>query len=280
MSFLETVRFPESISYGASGGPAFETDIVVVNSGFESRNAVWSHARARYDVAHGVKSATEMATLIAFFRAVRGRAHGFRFKDWSDYSVTQVTGLIGGGTGNGLPDAYQLNKYYVQGALYELRPITKPISATVKVYIDAVEKVGGWSLDDTTGLLTFSPLVNKTISGITKAANGVVTCTGHTYVDNDKIYITGVVGMTEVNATLFTITKINDNSFYLNVNTTGYTTYVSDGNAKKYPQPGNALTWEGEFDVPCRFDSDEMQVSIDFPNYYDWGQIPVVEIRV
>ena len=88
-SFIETPRFPENVSYGASGGPAFKTDVVIVNSGFEQRNQVWAKARASYDVSHAAREKTLMETLVAFFRSVRGRAIGFRFKDWQDFLVTR-----------------------------------------------------------------------------------------------------------------------------------------------------------------------------------------------
>ena len=33
--------------------------------------------------------------------------------------------------------------------------MTKPVGGTVKVYLDSVEQVAGWSVDTTTGLITF-----------------------------------------------------------------------------------------------------------------------------
>lgn len=86
MGFVET-QFPTDISYGSSGGPEYATDIVVSQNGHEQRNINWSEARARYNVAHGVKTKAQLDTLIAFFRARKGRAYGFRFKDWTDYKV-------------------------------------------------------------------------------------------------------------------------------------------------------------------------------------------------
>ena len=37
----------------------------------------------------------------------------------------------------------------------EVRTITKPVAGTVKVYLDSVEQLSGWSIDTTTGLVTF-----------------------------------------------------------------------------------------------------------------------------
>lgn len=78
MSFHE-VRFPDDIAYGATGGPEFATSIVATASSYEQLNINWSSARGGLDVASGLKKQTQLDTLIAFFRARKGRAHGFRF---------------------------------------------------------------------------------------------------------------------------------------------------------------------------------------------------------
>jgi uncharacterized protein (TIGR02217 family) len=38
----------------------------------------------------------------------------------------------------------------------EVRTITKPVAGTVKVYLGSVEQLSSWSVDTTTGLVTFS----------------------------------------------------------------------------------------------------------------------------
>ena len=92
MSFDE-VRFPENIDFGFTGGPEYNTDIIELFSGFEQRNQNWQTPRMKFNATHAIKSGTQIATLIAFFRARKGRANGFRFRDWIDYSVTgQIIG--------------------------------------------------------------------------------------------------------------------------------------------------------------------------------------------
>jgi uncharacterized protein (TIGR02217 family) len=151
MSFVEA-QFPADISYGSSGGPEYSTDIVMTYGGHEQRNINWSQARARFNVAHGVKTKAQLDTLIAFFRARKGRAVGFRFKDWTDYKATaQVLG-----TGDGVLTQFQLVKKYVSGATEELRPITKPISGSVKIYLNGVLKTSGLTINYTTGLVIFT----------------------------------------------------------------------------------------------------------------------------
>lgn len=150
MGFAE-VRFPEDIAYGSSGGPGYSTDIVMTASGHEQRNSNWQHARARYNVAHGVKTQEQLDALIAFFRARKGRAYGFRFKDWTDYrAVNQPMGM-----GNGSATMFQLVKQYDSGGVYETRIIAKPVQGTVKVYVDSVLQ-SGVTVDHAAGSITFA----------------------------------------------------------------------------------------------------------------------------
>lgn len=151
MAFIE-IAFPSDIAYGSAGGPEYSTDIVITHGGYEQRNVNWSQARTKYNVAHGVKTQSQLDALIAFFRARKGRADGFRFKDWSDYkAIAQAIG-----TGNGTNKIFQLVKTYSSGSIVETRTITKPIASTLAVYVNAVLQAGSaYALDSATGKITF-----------------------------------------------------------------------------------------------------------------------------
>jgi uncharacterized protein (TIGR02217 family) len=199
MSGFHEVQFPPDISYGASGGPGYSTTVVTTVSGHERRNANWAQARGRWNVAHGLKKREQVAALIAFFRARKGRAYGFRFKDWTDYQAfAQLLGV-----GNGTTTTFQLVKRYSSGVVVEVRTITKPVAGTVRVYRDGVEAESGWSVNTTTGLVTFT-------------------------------------------------------------------------NA---PAPGVQVTADFEFDVPVRFDSDQMDITVETYQLGSWQQIVLLEIR-
>lgn len=190
MAFIET-RFPADISYGASGGAGFRTDVVPVNSGFEQRNAAWQDSRCAYDVAHGLKTQAQLDALIAFFRVMKGRANGFRFKDWADFEVATGEGIFS------TIDSthFQMVKRYSTAGNNHDRDITKPVNGTIVV-------IGGTgvTIDYTTGIVTVSS--------------------------------------------------------------------------------GTPTAWTGEFDVPVRFDTDQMKISIENVGAYTWGSIPIVEVRV
>lgn len=193
MAFYET-QFPSAISYGAVGGPGFRTDVVVVSSGAEQRNVTWSQARRRYDVAHAAREPTASDAVKAFFHNMAGKAHGFRFKDWTDYSATASEGKFTLLTAT----TFQAYKRYTTGSQTYDRIIQKGIAT--------------WSV------------TGGTVSAID--------------------YNTGIVTMSS----------------------------------------GTPTAWAGSFDVPCRFDTDELNgVIIDRSSaglIVGWSSIPIVEIRV
>ena len=199
MTGFHEVQFLPDISYGASGGPGYSTTVMTTVSGHERRNANWAQARGRWNVAHGLKKRVQVAALIAFFRARKGRAYGFRFKDWTGYQAfAQVLGLDDGTT-----KTFQLIKRYASGGEIETRVITKPVAGTVKVYRDGVEAASGWSVNTATGIVTFT----------TAPASGV------------------------------------------------------------------QVTADFGFDIPARFDSDQMDITIETYQIGSWGQIIILEIR-
>lgn len=154
MAFHEE-RCPTDLSFGAVGGPERRTEIVTLANGFEERNTAWAHSRRRYDVGLGLRSMEDVELLIAFFEARRGRLHGFRWKDWADYS-SALGGAAPGfsdqkiGTGDGTSRAFHLCKTYGSGESAYMRPIVKPVVGSVRVGVDGVE-IASFDVDHTTG---------------------------------------------------------------------------------------------------------------------------------
>jgi len=286
MAFLETPRFPEDVSHGMKAGPTFKTDKVVVSSGRETREPLWENARAKYDVSYGAVTQEQLDELIDFFRAVMGSAYSFRLKDWSDYKFTVTNGRLGTGVGTGYP-TYQIRKRYIAGALSEIRDITKPVTGTLAVFKNAVQQTltVNYSIDYTTGIVTFVATTTASVTGgITKANPGVVTSLAHPFTNGQIIYLSGIVGMTELNGTIATVANKTANTFQLlGINTTSYGTYVSGGTISLFPQPADVLTCSGEFDVPVRFESDEMQYQIisGGPDEFiiSWDAVMLIEVK-
>lgn len=79
----------------------------------------------------------------------------------------------------------------------------------------------------------------KAITAITQANPGVVTAVAHGWTTGDWIFISGVVGMTQVNGQTYVITVVDANNVSLqdvfgnNINTSTFTAYVSGGTAAR-----------------------------------------------
>lgn len=146
---FDDVSFPIEIGAEASVAPGFSTNVVTSASGYEYRNVNWQQARLRFDAGPGVRGEAEVETLLAFFRARRGAAIGFRFRDPYDFSSSGMTGTSAAtdqviGTGDGATTTFPLVKTYGTG---EQRRITRPVAGSVSIAVGGVEQSTGWSLE-------------------------------------------------------------------------------------------------------------------------------------
>ncbi len=158
MSFAEVRLEDGFIVYRTVGGPMFNTNIVVVNSGRESRNKNWDKARGRWEFGERKMTSKELHNTVAFFRARGGRYQGFRFKDWGDYKVTATQLDEYNASTQGVmtlltTDTAQLQKVYFSGDDQDVRDIRKPVEDSVTVYVAGVE--AAVEIDYTTGIVTF-----------------------------------------------------------------------------------------------------------------------------
>jgi uncharacterized protein (TIGR02217 family) len=162
MTAFHEILFPLDIALNSAGGPQRRTDVVALGSGAEERNARWAHSRRRYDAGYGVKTLAALAQVVAFFEERRGRLHGFRWRDRLDHSSGAPDAAIAAtdqviGTGDGITQTFALAKTY--GAFHSpyQRPIAKPVAGSVRVAIDGdeVDEGTGFTIDPTTGLISF-----------------------------------------------------------------------------------------------------------------------------
>lgn len=154
-AFLE-IHLPPQIERSAKGGPRFSTTIFPSDSGKEQRNANWSRTRGLWTVGSGVRDLVVLNTFRALFYVCRGRATGFRFKDWTDFRIIGPQAI---GIGDGAKVAWQVYKRYPVDSYFFDRPITKLVAATYHVYVDGTELVEGagagkFTIDVNTGIIT------------------------------------------------------------------------------------------------------------------------------
>jgi uncharacterized protein (TIGR02217 family) len=160
MPAFHEVTFPLDIALGASGGPERRTDVVLLGSGREERNARWAHSRRRYDAGYGVKSLGGLQAVVAFFEERRGRLHGFRFRDRLDCSSAQPGAAPSPtdqpiGTGDGETVSFPLAKTYGTGGTAYRRPVVKPVAGSVRVAVGGVE-MEDFAADTATGIVTLA----------------------------------------------------------------------------------------------------------------------------
>ena len=156
MTGFHEVRFPIQLALGAVGGPERRTEIVTLASGKEVRNAKWSSSRRRWDVGSAITRLAELQAVLSFFEARQGRLYGFRFRDPLDHSsalpgqdVSPIDQALG--SGDGAQTEFRLVKDYGGTS----RAIVKPVPGSVRVALNGIEQAGGWSLEATTGVITF-----------------------------------------------------------------------------------------------------------------------------
>lgn len=169
MAFHE-IQFPTDISKGSTGGPRRLTQVVTLRSGFEERNTIWANSRRSYNAGMGLRNLDDIYTVLEFFEGRRGRLHGFRWKDWSDYKsgkpeqpITPTDIIIG--TGDGTKTDFQLIKQYSESVNPYTRIISKPVSGTVVASIDSTETTR-FGISPSTGVLRFTsaPRNNEVIT--------------------------------------------------------------------------------------------------------------------
>ncbi len=151
------VRLDEDIERGAQGGPRFKTTVKTLSSGFEKRNIDWQRTRGRWDISYGLDTKANLEGVLAFFYARQGRAHSFRFKDWTDFQIgvetTDTPQAIG--VGDAVVKKFQIVRRYTSGATTFDREITRP-TGTVRVFLDAAEQFADFTVDNSTGVVTFT----------------------------------------------------------------------------------------------------------------------------
>lgn len=272
MSFLE-LRFPTNISLGSRGGPRWRTIVTPTQGGWEKRIQKWEDILSEYDVGYGVRTLEDGQDLVAFFNEVRGRAYGFRYKDWLDYSATDEIF-----SPEGTP-TFQLVKTYGTGFNDYIRDIKKPVAGVT------MKRNGGsftnFTLDTTTGIGTFTAtLFTGNVNAVSQAANARVGFTAsHGRSIGDKIYFESVGGMTQLNGQVGTVTALpSATEVDINIDTTTYTAYTSGGTGKVYVAAGDVFSWTGQYDIPVRFQNDSIDITLDTGDLIS-SSVMLMEVR-
>jgi uncharacterized protein (TIGR02217 family) len=306
MAFLETPRFPECVSFGATSKPRYKTDTIPLASGYKSRNIEWAQSLHGFDFSHNAFLEADHQTLLHFFHALQGAGNQFRVKDFSDYVCTNAEGLLVPlhGSSANLPVGtvgvgygakyYLLAKKYTSGALSVMRWLQKPVVGTVVVKrggVTVTEGTGAGQIDinETTGKVAFvadqTRLATASAVGTTHEFT-FATAFSPNFTVGQRIYIEGVGGTAGavLDYKSHEITFVSSATIRVATNTTGLAVALH-GNGYFMPQASESLTVACEFDVPCVFTSDEASFAIiEKQNgggfIYQWSGIAIEEDRI
>ena len=272
--FLEE-RFSDLVRYGSSWQDEFAVRVIPVSGGNEYRSLVHPYPVRSFDVSYLLDSARTWSELLNVWQRAHGRYAGFRIRCFDEYSTNgpkgaptafdQSLALVSAGV-------YQLRKFYgtdktAGAAGYACRTIKKPVSGTVLVGVQSTAiRSADWSVDTTTGRVTFAADVTATITSIGQSASAVLTVGTHSFVTGMAVHIGGVAGMTQINGLRALITAYDATHITVAINSSAFSTYTSGGVVNTRPQSGESVSGGCEFDFPVRFAS-ELPVAQDYPGY-------------
>lgn len=155
---FSNLRFPTHFGLITSRILTFSTDIVELKNGYEQRNASWMDGRHKFSVHLEIRDAREIELLYNFFRIHRGRAIGFRFRDWSDwYAEEQMIGVTSSGS-----NIFQLVKSYEFQGIRYTRKITLPVLERFCLTVGG-QKCDDFELDQQTGILKLKSSVEPNL---------------------------------------------------------------------------------------------------------------------
>jgi uncharacterized protein (TIGR02217 family) len=298
MSGIETPRFPDCVAFGALVTSAFLNEKVVVASGFKQVNVIRSAPLLRFGFSRNGLTQIQHDELREFFNAVKGSGYQFRVKDHSDYSVTSDNGYLqpfeleafvgASGVGYGTPKLIA-QKVYTAGSLSTYRDLVKLLGTPI-VYkngspLTVGVAAGNYAINVNNGQVTL-------VADQTRSINSHVTGSDHQIVlasafspnfsVGQRVYITACTGAdaATLNDQSHELTGVSGSTLTLATDTTGLT--ISAGVASMFPQASDTMRIACEFDVWCRFTSDEASFEIIDKQHrtsllYRWSGIDLEE---
>jgi uncharacterized protein (TIGR02217 family) len=151
MSFIDE-RFPEKWALDAVRSILWVNEIVATRNQRESRNTPFAFPRYEWDLSMAAKVGRARAEFDDWFLVMRGQEHTFPLRDPADYTVPRQRIA----TGDGATKTFQLVKTHTVGATAFDREIQTPVTSSVRVWVNGVEQLSGWSVSRTTGIVTFT----------------------------------------------------------------------------------------------------------------------------
>jgi uncharacterized protein (TIGR02217 family) len=284
--FLEE-RLSANVRAGVKYGDDYNVEVTKSANGARYHRLVHPYPERRFQVFYTQLRGDLWDQALSLYHRVYGKYAGFRVKAIDDYSTNARTGT---------PTAFDQSLALVSTGIYQLqvayggtgavldigkpvRTIFKPVSGTVKVGIGSLEVpiTTMWTVDTTTGKITFAANKTASITSITQAASAVLTVGAHSFAVGESVHISGVSGMTQINSQRGQITSIGATTITVAINSSAFSAYASGGTVNTRPQAGESVLGGCEFDIPCVFDT-SIDISTLSPEARETEVIELVEL--
>lgn len=284
---FSNVLLSNCVSYDANVNIITSTDIITTNSGQEKRNINWKDPLNSFDISLDNIEDVEIKKINKMIYQFKGPAVTFKFKNWIDYTCTKEesccnqTNVVFGYNFINMFKKYEFdltNETYVKRLsliVYDNSSVNtedKPEELYFKFFKNGVEASNLIkNVDYINGIINLKPLVEK--SGVSttfiKGDTTIININNHGFLDNDLVILNFFDGKNEVYQNdvknkLFTVTKINNNSFSINYKTIDKPNlgFNSEYKVEKYinntqdDTKNDVYSFECEFYNKVRFNSD------------------------
>lgn len=293
--FLEE-RISIEVEYGSAYSDDYAVEITETAGGKEYRRLIHPWPKRHFILNYLLEQDDLWSDVISLYHRAFGRFAGFRVKALDDFSTNgtrgvptafdQVCALVSAGVYQ-LQKAYGLDSAVVLELGRPVRTIFKPVTGTTRIGI--VNTITGnveitnngatrWTVDNTTGKVTFAANNARAVTSISQAAQAVVGVgAGHGLVAGDSVHFSGVTGMTQINGRRGTVVSVAASTITVSINSTAFSAYVSGGTVNTRPQAGEQVTAGCEFDIPCRFNG-RLDIQQNVPNIREAQSVEIVEL--
>jgi hypothetical protein len=282
IEIFDDVMLPQEIvEAGVTGGQTRVNVRGRNQGGFDSVTVIRAVTMRFFQIGIAPMEARLWRVAESIYEITDAGAYGFLMEDpkdaFVDGSASSMQGYMLGvqfgdaGFGNGCPVYVLQRRHVLEGTTREsFRDISRPVGVPpmwrggTPITIGAAP--GNAALSAGPVLVTFVPDATRAVSAIAVGATtqvtlssaiaGFVTGTG-------RLWLQGVGGADAalLNNQSHQITNIAGAVYTIATNTLGKT-ISNTGEGRKYPQPDEALTWEGRFLLPVHFRSDNLDWEI------------------
>lgn len=281
-AFLEE-RFPPEINYGSGFTMRNANRLVPSVGGNEYRSLAHPFVMASLDVDFTRQTTVVIKRIVDLNLRANGMYRGFRVYNYVDFSTNNYRDT---------PTALDMPALRVSAGVYQLmrwygvptdpqcarRRIRKPVSDTVLVGLNGAQITAGFSVDHTTGLVSFAANKSRPITAISKGSTTTLTVGANTFAVGDSVVISDVLGMLDINGKRGLIAaKPSSTTITVSINSALYPDYASGGTVQTQPIETESVTAGCIFDIPMRFDADLSGVFTAY-GVLDTSSIGLVEI--